>query len=57
MCIEKYRLNSLGHPVLVRREDREPTLWFQWAWDEAAQTGCYEASTKPEWAEGISGWL
>lgn len=57
IVIEKYVLSSLGHPSLVRREDREELVWFEWKYNEESQTGYYVVSSCPLWGERTFGFL
>lgn len=60
-CIEKMRFNSLGHPGLVARQDREPIAWYCWEpvdSDQDRPVGRYVAMEyPPEWADGVFGWI
>ena len=54
ICIEKYRLNSMGHPAICGKGNSEEILWFEWKCDEPfeqTQTGKYVQCEQPEWAE------
>lgn len=53
VAIEKYALDSLGHPSLVARDDREELLWFIWHNEKQA----YVAAACPEWGERTSGFV
>ena len=52
LCIEKYTLNTLGYPCLVKKEDRQPIKWFRWKNESYS-----EIDEIPEWARHTFGFL
>ena len=57
IALEKYRLESLGDPVIVRKEDREKTLWFEWIKSDIEDVGSYKECEAPEFSEHIMAWV
>ena len=59
VSIEKYRFNSLGHPCILAKGERERIEWLQWEYGldhQQAQSGKYVPCARPQWAERTFGF-